>query len=166
MGCQGRKARRWQLAAGLIYGQAKKSDRRRKLVKVSHVMRLGTETALKVARPRMGLSGRLNTAFIDRVDLTVRHGVAAALVHRTWATAKARPTTLGPSRVVACVLSSCTAPYIVTDGARAALRTRRQTSGTTLPAAHSSYGNGKNQPSLDTREVLCHPLSPVPCLTI
>ena len=82
--------RQWQGAAGLIDGQVKKSYRRRKLVRVTHVMRLGTSTALKVARPRMGFSGRLNTACIERVNLTVRHGVAA-LARRTWATAKPAP---------------------------------------------------------------------------
>jgi hypothetical protein len=37
--------RQWQVAAELIYGQVKKSYRRRKLVRVTHVMRLGTEDA-------------------------------------------------------------------------------------------------------------------------
>jgi hypothetical protein len=41
-------------SGGLIYGQVKKSYRRRKLVRVTHVMRLGTEAALKAARPRIG----------------------------------------------------------------------------------------------------------------
>jgi hypothetical protein len=50
-------------------------------------MRLGTEDALKVALQGLGFSGRLNTAFIERVNLTVRHGVAA-LARRTWATAQ------------------------------------------------------------------------------
>jgi hypothetical protein len=36
------------VAAGLIYGQVKKSYRRRKLARVTPVMRLGTEAALKV----------------------------------------------------------------------------------------------------------------------
>src|SRR5947209_11217730 len=53
-------------------------------------MRLGTEAALKVALMRLGLSGRLNTAFIERVNLTVRHG-RAALARRTWATAQQSP---------------------------------------------------------------------------
>ena len=35
----------------------------------------------------LGLSGRLNTAFIERAPLTVRHGVAA-LARRTWATSQ------------------------------------------------------------------------------
>ncbi len=90
VGHRGRKAHRWQVAAGLIYGQVKKRYRRRKLIQVSHVMRLGTEAALKVALQGLGFSGRLNTAFIERVNLTVRHGVAA-LARRTWATAQQAP---------------------------------------------------------------------------
>jgi hypothetical protein len=74
---RGRNAHQWQVAAGLISGQVKKSERRRKLVRVTHVMRLGTDAALKVALQGLGLTGRLNTAFIERVNLTVRHGVAA-----------------------------------------------------------------------------------------
>jgi IS1 family transposase len=85
--CRGRNVRQWQVAAGLIYGQVKKCYRRRKLTRVMPVMRLGTEEALKSALQGLGLSGRLNTAFIERVNLTVRHGVAA-LARRTWATSQ------------------------------------------------------------------------------
>lgn len=74
----------------LIYGQVKKCYRHRKLVRVNHLMRLGTEDALKAALQGLGLSGRLNTAFVERVNLTVRHGVAA-LARRTWATAQQSP---------------------------------------------------------------------------
>ena len=87
VGQRGRNVRRWQVAAGLIYGQVKKSSQQRKLVRVSHVMRLGTEDALKAALQELGLSGRLNTAFIERANLTIRHGIAA-LARRTWATAQ------------------------------------------------------------------------------
>jgi hypothetical protein len=87
VGRRGRKVLRWQVAADLIYGQVKKSYRRRKLVRVTHVMRLGTSAALTAALQGLGLSGRLNTAFIERVNLTVRHGVAA-LARRTWATSQ------------------------------------------------------------------------------
>jgi IS1 family transposase/transposase-like protein len=87
---RGRNVRRWQVEPGLIYGQVKKSYRWRKLVRVTHVMRLGTEAALRVALQQLGFSGRLNTAYIERVNLTVRHGVAA-LARRTWATAQQSP---------------------------------------------------------------------------
>jgi IS1 family transposase len=90
VGHRGQKARRWQVAAGLIYGQVKKSYRRRRLVRVTHVMRLGSQADLKIALQGMGFSGRLNTAFIERVNLTVRHGVAA-LARRTWSTAQQAP---------------------------------------------------------------------------
>ena len=85
--CRGRKVLQWQVAMGLIYGQVKKSYRRRKLVQVTHVMRLGTEDALKAVLQGLGLSGQLNTAFIERVNLSVRHAIAA-LARRTWATAQ------------------------------------------------------------------------------
>ena len=87
---RGWKMSQWQVAAELNYGQVKKSYRRRKLVRITHVMRLGTEEALKASLQGMGFSGRLNTAFIERVNLTVRHGVAA-LARRTWATSQQSP---------------------------------------------------------------------------
>src|SRR6266566_4868683 len=85
--CRGRNVLRWQVATDLIYGQVKKCYRRRKLVRVTPIMRLGTDAALTVALQGLGLYGRLNTAFIERVNLTVRHGVAA-LARRTWATSQ------------------------------------------------------------------------------
>ena len=74
-----------QVAAGLIYGQVKKSYRRRRLTRVTPVIRLSTEGVLKRVLQGLGFSGRLNTAFIERVNLTIRHAVAA-LARRTWAT--------------------------------------------------------------------------------
>jgi hypothetical protein len=59
----GRKALRWQVAAGLIYGQVKKCYRRRRLVRVSHVMRLLTEADLKAARPRIRLLWTIEYGF-------------------------------------------------------------------------------------------------------
>jgi transposase InsO family protein len=87
---RGHNMRSWQVEPGLIYGQVKKCYRRRKLVRVRHIMRLGTQADLSVALQGMGFSGRLNTAFIERVNLTIRHGIAA-LARRTWATAQQSP---------------------------------------------------------------------------
>ena len=87
---RGRKVSEWQVAAELIYGQVKKCYRRRKLVRVTPIMRLGTEAALTATLQGLGFSGRLNTAFIERVNLTVRHGIAA-LARRTWATSQQAP---------------------------------------------------------------------------
>src|SRR5262249_2011279 len=87
---RGRNILRWQVAEGLIYAQLQKRYRRRKLVRVTHVMRLGSEAELKGTLQGPGFSGRLNTAFIVRVNLAVRHGVAA-LARRTWATSQQAP---------------------------------------------------------------------------
>ena len=38
----------------------------------------GTEDALIATLQGLGFSGRLNTAFIERVNLTVRHGIASS----------------------------------------------------------------------------------------
>jgi hypothetical protein len=78
------------VAAGLLYGQVKKHYRRRRLVRVTHVLRCGTHTALTTALQTLGLSGRLNTAFVERVNLTLRQSVAT-LVRRTWSTAQDAP---------------------------------------------------------------------------
>ena len=67
--------------------KVKKWYRRRKLIRVTHVMRLGKQADLTAVLKHLGFSGRLNTAFIERVNLTVRHGVAA-LARRTWATSQ------------------------------------------------------------------------------
>ena len=90
----GQRARQWQVLPGLIYGQVKKMYRRRKVVLVSHVLRCGTAEDLREALVNLGLSGRLNTAFVERVNLTIRQGVAG-LARRTWATAQAGPSLLG-----------------------------------------------------------------------
>src|SRR5512133_2342826 len=66
----------WQVAAGLLYGQVYKRSRRRKLVHVRQVVRLGTEPAFTAALQNLGFSGRVNTAFIERGNLTIRRGVA------------------------------------------------------------------------------------------
>ena len=87
---RGRKVKQWQVAADLVYGQVKKCYRRRKLIRVTHVMRLGTQADLKAVLQHLGFSGRLNTAFIERVNLTVRHGVSA-LARRSWATSQQAP---------------------------------------------------------------------------
>ncbi len=89
----GQRAREWRVVPSLIYGQVKKTYRRRKVVQVTHVMCCGTIENLRVTLTALGLSGRLNTAFVERINLTVRQGVAA-LARRTWATAQEVPSLL------------------------------------------------------------------------
>jgi transposase-like protein/IS1 family transposase len=159
------KTRRWQVAAGLIYGQVKKSYRRRKLVRVTHVMRLGTQADLKIALQGMGFSGRLNTAFIERVNLTVRHGVAA-LARRTWSTAQQAPHLLAH-------LQWWRAYYhFVRPHAslRVTLGQPRERGGKLVAQRDlqrtPAMAAGRASRQWSTREVLCYPLPPVPCFTI
>jgi len=153
--------RQWQVAASLIYGQVKKSYRRRKLVRVTHVMRLGTEADLKGALQGMGFSGRLNTAFIERVNLTIRHGVAA-LARRTWATSQQSPQLLAylewwrayyhfvrPHESLQVVLMQPRER----GGKRLAQRYRQRT---------KALAAGKTPRRWTAREVLLHPL-PLAC---
>jgi len=157
---RGRNVRQWQVAAGLIYGQVKKSSRRRKLIRVTHVMRLGTEPALKAALQHVGFSGRRTTACSERVNLTVRHGVAA-LARRTWATAQQSPQLLAhlewwraSSHVVrphAALQVRLGQPH-ERGGKRLAQRYRQRT-----PAMAA----GRTKRRWTTREVLACPLPPV-----
>jgi hypothetical protein len=82
--------KQWQVATGLLSGQVKKHYQRRKLVRVRQVIRLGTDLTFTESLQALGFSGRVNTAFIERVNLTIRRGVAA-LARRTWATALQTP---------------------------------------------------------------------------
>ncbi len=158
---RGRNVRQWQVAAGLIYGQVKKSYRRRKLVRVTHVMRIGTEPALKAALQRLGFTGQLNTAFIERVNLTVRHGIAA-LARRTWATSQQAPQLLAH-------LEWWRAYYhFVRPHAslRVALKQSRERGGKRLAQRYRqrtpAMAAGRTARRWTTREVLSCPLPPVP----
>ena len=78
------------LAAGLIYGQVKKTYRRRKLVRLVQVMRCGTRAALRSALQGLGRSGTLTTAFVERNKLTILL-IVAALICRRWASMQDAP---------------------------------------------------------------------------
>jgi IS1 family transposase len=82
----GSRKRGWHLAADFIYGQVKKVQRRRRLIKVELQMLWGEWCLLRSRLKAAGLTGRLNTAFIERLNLTLRQGVAM-LTRRTWGTA-------------------------------------------------------------------------------
>jgi hypothetical protein len=78
---------RWQVALDLLYGQVNKSYRRRRLARVERRMRLGDLAHLRDRLKALGFSGTLNTAFVERINLTLRHALAA-LSRRCWATAQ------------------------------------------------------------------------------
>jgi hypothetical protein len=70
--------------------KSKRADLWRKLARVKHEIQLGVQPTFTQALKALGFSGRINTAWISRVNLTIRRGVAA-LARRTWATALHTP---------------------------------------------------------------------------
>ncbi len=89
----GRRAGQWQVAAGLIYGQVKKRYRYRRLVGTMQRMCCGTPAQFRQALQALGLSGVLNTALVERVNLTIRQSIAG-LARRTWSTMQEGPQVL------------------------------------------------------------------------
>jgi IS1 family transposase len=66
---------RWMPLPGLLYAQVIKTVRRRRLVRVSHRVVFGTLEAVEQGLAACGW--QINTAFIERVNLTIRQHVAA-----------------------------------------------------------------------------------------
>jgi IS1 family transposase len=66
---------RWRPRPGLLYAQVVKTVRRRRLVRVRHRVVFGTLEAVQQGLAACGW--QLNTAFIERVNLSIRQHVAA-----------------------------------------------------------------------------------------
>jgi IS1 family transposase len=81
------RTHQWQVRAGLLYGQLVKHYRRRRLVRVERRALLGSLDQLRAAVRASGESGTLQTAFVERLNLTVRQAVTA-LTRRTWGIAQ------------------------------------------------------------------------------
>jgi hypothetical protein len=148
VGRRGRKVRQWQVAAGLIYGQVKKSrplaqagsghardapwSKRRSQGRLAGIRLLGTaEHRFYRTGESDGPSWHLSTGTPH-----LGHG-------------EAFPTPAGSSAMVACLLPFCTSPRIITHSARTAARARRQVGSATLPTAYASDGSRENQPTVD-----------------
>ncbi len=58
-------------------------------------MPLGSLEDLQATLQRLGFTGSINTAFIERLNLTLRHGLAT-LSRRSWATAQLTPELKAP----------------------------------------------------------------------
>jgi hypothetical protein len=70
----GERKRPWEVSAQLWYGQVKKVYRRRRLVRVAYRMRLGQLSDLIAKVRDLNLGHALNTAFGERVNLTLWQG--------------------------------------------------------------------------------------------
>src|SRR5215831_6657638 len=66
---------RWIPLPGLLYAQVIKTTRRRRLVRVTHRVVFGTLEAVHAVLAPLGC--QINTAFIERINLSIRQHVAA-----------------------------------------------------------------------------------------
>jgi transposase-like protein/IS1 family transposase len=82
----GRRKAVWQALPVLLYGQFRKVRVGRKLKQVYTKMLCGERSRLQAVLQEIGLSGQVQTAFVERLNLTLRH-LVAALRRRTWALA-------------------------------------------------------------------------------
>ncbi len=83
----GRQKPCWQVRPDLLYGQLIKHCRRRRLVRVERRALLGSLDQFQAAMLTFGWSGKIQSAFVEGLNLTVRQGIAA-LTRRTWGVAQ------------------------------------------------------------------------------
>jgi hypothetical protein len=120
----------WQVSSQLLYGQVIKRYQRRKVVRVEQRMAWGERTQMTERLHQLGQGGWLNTAFVERLKLTLRRAVAA-LSRKSWATFYP-DFTRGSNPVVAGLLPFCQTPSFLTSRASRGDRTRGQATGESL----------------------------------
>jgi IS1 family transposase len=76
----------WRVLPELLYGQFRKVRAGRRLKQVYTKMLCGERSKLQTILQGIGLSGQIQTAFVERLNLTLRH-LVAALRRKTWALA-------------------------------------------------------------------------------
>ena len=77
----------WQLLTDFTYAQVIKQQRRFRLVKVEQRMLWGRLSDYIARLKANGLSGRINTSYVERANLTIRQSVSK-LTRRTWGPAQ------------------------------------------------------------------------------
>jgi transposase InsO family protein len=80
----------WVLLGEFVYGQVIKHQRRRKTVEVERRVLVGEAAQYRERLSRAGLSGRINTSFVEILNLTIRQSISK-LTPRTWGPAKFTP---------------------------------------------------------------------------
>jgi hypothetical protein len=76
--------------SNFVYAQVIKHQRKRKTVEVERRMLWGDENNYRERLKSAGLSGKINTSFVERINLSIRQCVAK-LTRRTWGPAHYTP---------------------------------------------------------------------------
>lgn len=82
----GQRHRAWTVNAQLLYAQVIKRYCRRRVAEVRYQVLLGQPEDYRQALRAHSLSGRIQTAFIERLNLTIRRSIAS-LARRSWSAA-------------------------------------------------------------------------------
>jgi transposase InsO family protein len=77
----------WQVDPGLLYAQLRKVRQGRRLMHALTEVVCGTRDRFRLAMQALGFTGRVNTAYVERVNLFLRETVAP-LSRRTWSLAQ------------------------------------------------------------------------------
>jgi len=80
---EGQKKPIWMILTDFYYAQVIKRQRRRRMVEVEQRHIWGEPSEYSARLKDKGMSGNINTAFVERVNLTIRQGVSK-LTRRTW----------------------------------------------------------------------------------
>jgi IS1 family transposase len=103
---EGQRQPVWQALPSLLYGQFRKVKVGRKLKQVYTKMLCGERSALQGVLQSIGLSGGIQTSYVERLNLTLRHMVAA-LRRQTWALAYSVRTLRGRVALSAAYYNFC-----------------------------------------------------------
>jgi hypothetical protein len=76
MGMGGWEKPVWVLLCEFVYSQVIKYQRRRKIVEVERRVLVGEAAQYRERLCQVGLSGRINTAFVERLNLTIWQGIS------------------------------------------------------------------------------------------
>ena len=77
----------WMMLESFFYAQVIKSQKRFRLVSVEHKVVWGMPGEYVQRLKTLGVSGRINTSFVERANLTIRRCVSK-LMRRTWGVAQ------------------------------------------------------------------------------
>ena len=80
------RRRTWTVDVHLFYAQVIKKYRRKRIQEVHHRVHLGIPETYREAVRAAGFTGQIQTAFIERLNLTIRRSIAG-LARRSWSAA-------------------------------------------------------------------------------
>jgi IS1 family transposase len=137
---------RWMPLPQLLYAQVVKTTRRRRLVRISRRVVFGTLEAVEHVLAAYGW--QINTAFIERVNLSIRQHVAA--VGRRVATlCKGEEGLRQQLALVSCVLQLCAASCELAPASRGAGSDQRQELCQGVAAVYASDGGRLDRSRMD-----------------